>query len=214
MVIQSVKQKYLYKDRIGAGLVLLLKGCVSVCPGDEGHPPVVPLLRLGPHLSRPLAPLPAHGATGEDEEAGMEGVHAHGRDGAPDLTPGVEEVTEGVDLGGDMTGHNLDPMTETESETETETEKGTGDGTLHADGQGMTSSCFLSVPLFYSVHSNKLSYLLFPGPVPAHGRGAHRGEGVGTAEAAVPLVLPAVPTTVPLLLTEEPSPLPSLSLTS
>lgn len=174
--------------------MLLLKHCVSVCPGDEDPPPVVPLPPPpAPHLAPPPAPLPVRTVPGEDagEGTGVVPGPARGRDGAPDLTPGAEEGTEGPHPGGDVSGRGQ--TTETENERETET--GIGDDTLHEEEQD---------------------------PVPARGRGAVRGEGVGAAEdtggetaaAAVPLSLPAGSTTVPRLLTEEPSPQPPLSVTS
>lgn len=60
------------------------------------------------------------------------------------------------------------------------------------------------------------------GPAPAHARGevpgVHAGAvettAGGTVTAAAPFSLPVATTTVLLLLTEEPSPLPSLSVTS
>lgn len=118
--------------------MLLLKHYVSVCSGDEGPPPVAPLPRpLVPHPAPPLAPLPVHTALGEDGEGGTAVAPgpAHGRDGAPDLTPGAEEATEVERPGGDVSGHG--PTTETESETETET--GTDDDTLHDEERGNTT---------------------------------------------------------------------------
>lgn len=175
--------------------MFLLKQCVSVCPGDGDLPPVAPLPPPpAPHLGLRLALLPIHAAPDVDAGEGMGGDPGpdHGRDGAPDLTPEVEEGTEGPDPGGDVTGHDHVHTTETERGTETGT--GTGDDTRHADGQGH---------------------------LPAHDKGAVRGEGLGaveatggeTAAAAVPLSPPAAPTTVPPL-TEEPSPLPTPSVTN
>lgn len=98
--------------------MLLLKCVVSVCSGDEGHHPVVPLRtpRPAPHLSPLLTPLPVHAVPGEDGGGGM-GVGpgpARGRGGVPDLTQEVEEGTEGPDPGGDMTEHDPGPTTESE----------------------------------------------------------------------------------------------------
>lgn len=174
--------------------MLLLKRCVSVCPGDEGPLPAAPLpLPPAPPLAPLLAPPPVRTVPGEDAGEGMGVVPGpvRGRDGAPDLTPGAEEGTEGPHPGGDVSGRGR--TTETESERETET--GIGDDTPHEDERD---------------------------PVPARGRGAVRGEGGGavedtggeTAAAAVPLSLPAGSTTVPRLLTEEPSPQPPPSVTS
>lgn len=144
--------------------MLLLKQRVSVCPGDEGHPPVAPLpLPPTPHLGPPLALLPVHAVADMDGGGGMGGDPGpdRGQDGVPGLTPGVEEGTEGPHPGGDVTGHDHGPMTETESETgtgkETETEigteiergtgtgTGTGDDTQHADVQGKTPQCLPTV---------------------------------------------------------------------
>lgn len=172
--------------------MLLLKQFVSVCPGDEGHPPVAPLPHPHiPHLGPPLALLPVHVAPGVDAGKGMGGDR--GREGVPGLTLGVEGGTGGPDPGGDVTGRDRGPTTETGSETETGS--GTGDGTRHANERG---------------------------PVPAHGTGAVRDEGLGAVEATgggtatvtVPLSPPVAVITVPPLLTEEPSPLPPPSLTS
>lgn len=138
--------------------MLLLKYLfLSLCPGDEGPPPVaLPPLPPGPPLAHPLAP--PHAAPDGDVGGGMDGIPAPapGRDGAPTLAPEAEEGTEAQDLGGDMTGHNPVQTTETESGTRTESgtgaesgtgtesgrgteiETGTGDATQHADEQGKT----------------------------------------------------------------------------
>lgn len=173
---------------------------ITGAPGDEGHPPVAP---RPPPPTPPLAPrlvlLPVHAVPDVDGEGGMGGDPGpgHGRDGVPDLTLGVEEGTEGAHPGGDETGHDRGLTTEKENERGTETGTGTGigDDTLHADERG---------------------------PVPAHDRGAARGEDIGaveaiggeTATATVPLSPPVVPTTVPPLLTEEPRPPPPTFVTS
>lgn len=122
----------------------LLKLLLSVCPGDEGRPPVVPLPPLPvPRLGPPLALLPVHAATGVDaggETGGARGPR-RGRGGVPDLIPGVEE---GPGPGGDGTGHDRGPTTETESEKGTGT--GTGDDIQLADERGdspVTSSWIL-----------------------------------------------------------------------
>lgn len=171
---------------------------IAGAPGDEGRPPVAPLPPPpAPHLGPPPA-LP-HVRAVPDADV-VERPHGdpgpdRGRDGIPDLTPGVEEGTEGPHPGGDATGHNHGPTTESERGIETGKGTETGDGTRHAGG---------------------------PDRVPAHGRGAVQGEGlVGaveaidgeTAGAAVPLSPPAAPTTVPPL-TEETSPLPTPSVKS
>lgn len=123
--------------------MLLLKFCLSVCPGDEGpHPVAPPLPPPAPRLARPLALPPAHAVPGGDVEAGMDGVPAPapGRGGVPTPVPGGEEGMEGPDHGGDVTGRVLAPMNETESEKgrETGTGTGTGDATQHAGERGVT----------------------------------------------------------------------------
>lgn len=202
---------------------MLLKQCVSVIPGEESHPPVAPLPPPpAPHLDPPLALLLAHAVPDMAGGAGMGGGHGpdRGQDDDPDLTLGVEEGTEGPDPGGDVTGHHRGQMTESERGTETGT--GTGDVTQHADDQGTTP--FYLLTDMYLRHTQKLAELSFcflSGPVQTLGRGAVGGEGVGAAEAtdeerataAVPLSPPVVQTTVPPL-TEEPRPLPLLSVTS
>lgn len=81
---------------------------------------------------------------GVDGEGGMGGDPGpgHGRDGVPDLTPGVEEGTEGERPGGDETGHDRGPMTEKENENErgNETGIGIGDDTQHEDERGKVSA--------------------------------------------------------------------------
>lgn len=137
-----MKARKYSEDRLGAGLVFLLRRCVSVCPGDEGPPPVAPLPPPpAPHLAPPLAPLPVRAVPGEDGEEGMGVVPgpARGRDGAPDLTHGAEEGTEGPHRGGDVSERSRGPTTECERETETET--GIGDDTLHEDERGNTPTC-------------------------------------------------------------------------
>lgn len=126
------------EDRIGAGLVLLLKLLLSVCPGDGGHPPVVRLPPLPvPRLGPPLALRPVHAATGADaggETGGARGLR-RGLGGVPDPIPGGEE---GPGPGGDGTGHDRGPTTETEREKGTGTETGTGDDIQLADERGWT----------------------------------------------------------------------------
>lgn len=121
--------------------MLLVKLCICVCLGDEGHLPVDP---PPPHLGPPLAHLPAHdepGGVGGEEMGTGQGV-THGRDGVPGPTPEVEEATEDLDHGGDMTGQDHGPTTETDTETGTETESGTemeietGEDIRTADEQG------------------------------------------------------------------------------
>lgn len=128
--------------------MLLLKQRVSVCPGDEGHPPVAPLPPPPtPHLGPPLALLPVHAVPDVDGGEGMGGDPGpdRGRDGVPDLTPGVEEGTEGPGPGGDATGHDRGPTTESERGTETGTETGTEDDTQRADELGKTPRCLPTV---------------------------------------------------------------------
>lgn len=147
--------------------MLLLKLHVSVCPGDEGHPPVVPLPRPpAPHLVPPLALPPAHAVPDVDAGGGMGGDPGpdRGRGGVPDLIPGVEE---GSDPGGDVTGHDHGPTTGTEREKgiETGTGTGTGDDIQHADERGWSPQClkcFTNVFqqfLMYNTYSNNLRSL-------------------------------------------------------
>ncbi len=120
--------------------MLLLKLYVSVSTEEEGHPPVAPLPPPpAHHLDPSLVPLPAHAVPDMDGGAEMGGDPGpdRGQDGVPDRTPAVEEGTEGLRPGGDVTGHHRGLTTESESGTETGT--GTGDDTLHADEQGETS---------------------------------------------------------------------------
>lgn len=95
-----------------------------------------------------------------------------GRGGVPDLTPGVEEGTEGPHPGGDVTGHDRAPPTERGSGSErgsgnekkrgsgkkkgSERETGTeiGDGSRHADGRGEAPRCFLRLLLFCNTHGS------------------------------------------------------------
>lgn len=179
---------------------------IAGAPGDGGHPPAAP---LPPHLAPRLAPLLAlplvHGVpdvvVGE-EMVGDPGAD-HDRDGVPDLTQEVEEETELLHRGGDVTGHDHGQTTETESETETGSGKGTGNGTGIGTGDDNQRAGE-------------------QGPVPAHGRGAAIGEEGEAAEAtdgeiataAVPLSPQNAQTTVPLLATEEPGSLSSASVTS
>lgn len=144
--------------------MLLLKQCISVYPGDEGHPPVAP---LPPPLGPPLALLPVHAVPDVDEEGGMGGDpgHNHGRDDVPDLTPGVEEGMEGPDPGGDVTGHARGPTTETEIERGTETETGTGDDTQHAGERGRTPNVSQQL-LIYTAHDSDSSSLFVYCQVP------------------------------------------------
>lgn len=106
---------------------MLLNLLVSVCPGDEGRPPVVPLPPVPVHLGRPLPCLPAHGIT--DVEGGTAGgrERAHGQGAALGHTP-----VAGLDPEGG--GHDLGPTTEAGPEIETET----GDDTHHTDERGLT----------------------------------------------------------------------------
>lgn len=144
MIIEINKRKRKHSgDRIGAGLVLLLKLHVSFCPGDEGHPPVIPLPPPpppAPHLVPPLALLPVHAGPVVGMGGGMAGDPGpnQGRGGIPDLIPGVEE---GSDPGGDVTGHDHGQMAETEREEGTETGTGKGEDTQHADDQGKMTKC-------------------------------------------------------------------------
>lgn len=109
---------------------MLLNLLVSVCPGDEGRPPVPPLPPV-PHLGPPLACLPAHGIT--DVEGGTAGDHdrAHGQGDALGHTP---VAGEGLGPEGGAIGHGLGPTTETGPEIGTET----GDDTHHTDERGLT----------------------------------------------------------------------------
>lgn len=146
--------------------MLLLKQRVSVCPGDEGPPPVAPLPPPpAPHLGRPLALLPVHAVPDVDAGEGMGGDPGpdRGRDGVPDLTPEVEEGTEGPDPGGDVTGHGRGPTAETESERGTETERGTGTGddTQHADERGETPQCLPTVLYCFTAHIDPCSVFVF-----------------------------------------------------
>lgn len=225
--------------------MLALRPHVSVCPGDGGPPPVAPLppppppaLHLNPLLALPPVRGVPDGAAGEGTSA--DPGPDRGRGGVPDLTPGVEEGTEGPHPGGDVTGHDRAPPTERGSGSErgsgnekkrgsgkkkgSERETGTeiGDGSRHADGRGEAPRCFLRLLLFCNTHgSDTLSFGFPSGLAPAPGRGAARSEAVGTVEAtggrtaaaAVPLSPPAAPTTVPPL-TEEACLLPTLSVTS
>lgn len=206
--------------------MLLLNRCISLCPGDESHPPVAPLPPPhAPHLGHPHGHLHVHAVPDVDEGGGMGGDLGpdRGRGGVPDLTLGVEEGTDPRDPGGDETGRDHALTIETGSERGTET--GTGDDTLHADEQGKTQRCLSTVVgLHRKEQQLKLSFCFPSGPAPAHGRGAARDEGVAVAEATggetatatatVPLGPPAALTTVPPLLTEESSPLPPPSVTS
>lgn len=130
--------------------MLLLKQCVSVCPGDEGHPPVAPLpLPPAPQLGPPLALLPVHAVLDVDAGGGTGGDPGpdHDQGGVLGLTPAVEEGTEGPHPGGDATGHDHGPTTETETESVRGTEIGTGTGedSQHADGRGKTPPCLPTV---------------------------------------------------------------------
>lgn len=128
-----IKNRNVANDRLGAGVLLLLKCCISVCLGDEGHPPVAPRPHLpGPHLGPCLVHLHAHAEPGVDVGGGMVGAPGlpHGRGDDPDLTPEVEEGTEEVDLGGDATEHAHGPT------TENGTGRGTGGDTRLADEPG------------------------------------------------------------------------------
>lgn len=104
---------------------------VSVCPGDEGRPPVVPLPPVPVHLGPPLACLPAHGITDTDVEGGTAGgrERARGQGAALGHTP-----VAGLDPEEGASGHDLGPTTETGPEIETET----GDDIHHTDERGLT----------------------------------------------------------------------------
>lgn len=134
----------------------LLKLLLSVCPGDEGRPPVVPLPPLPvPHLGRPLALLPvraAPGAAAGGETGGARGLR-RGRGGVPDPIPGVEE---GPDPGGDGTGHDRGPTTETEREkgTGTGTETGTGGDTQLAGERGWTPQRLPAVSYLHHIQQH------------------------------------------------------------
>lgn len=163
-----------------------------------------------------------------EEMAGDPGADRD-RDGVPDLTLEVEEETEPLHPGGDVTGRDHGLTTETESETETGNGAGTGigigtgDDNQHEDERGKISGCLQGAyNSYYKVFTRAPSFLFLPGPDPAHGRGAALGEGgeaVGatdgeTATVAVPLSPQNVQTTAPLLATEGPGSLSSASVTS
>lgn len=126
----------------------LLKQHVSVCPGDDDHPPVIPLPPPpAPHHGRPLAHHPAHADPDVDAGGGMAGDPGpiRGRGGVPDPIPGVEE--ESVP-GEDATVHDRGPTTETETERGTGTGTGigigtgTGDDIQHGDELGKNPNVF------------------------------------------------------------------------